>query len=221
MDQYILDFQKSNSFDEEDYIVTSSNYHAVEWVRKWPNGGLGVYQNICWVIGESGCGKTHLSKIWAQQSLALNLSQDYLLKKQYLSDKVHAYIIDEIFNFINDEVSLFHFINEVISNNKGLMILSSQPLESIKITLPDLASRLKSFLVLEIVKPDETTTQHILTKYFSDRQVSVKAEALKYLVARLKFSYQEIARTVEKLDKASLVEQKTISIPFIKKVVGL
>jgi chromosomal replication initiation ATPase DnaA len=221
LDQYLLDFRRSNSFDEEDYIITSSNYHAVEWVKKWPNSGSGVYQNICWIVGEKGCGKTHLSKIWAQQSLALNLSTNYLLERLYLEDGLKAYIVDEISDFLDNEIALFHFIEEIVYSNKSLMILSSIPLDSIKVKLPDLQSRLNSFLVLEIVKPDENTTKHILIKYFSDRQVTVKAEVLNYLVSRLKFSYQEIAKMVEKLDQASLLEQKTISIPFIKKIIGL
>ena len=72
LDQKLLDFGVSESFDENDYYVSKSNYFAKNILETWPQWE----KKIVNLTGEKYSGKTHLSTIFKIKSNAL-----YLLSK--------------------------------------------------------------------------------------------------------------------------------------------
>lgn len=221
MEQYLLDFKDSITFNDEDYIVTSSNENAVKWVDNWPKWGDGIYSNVVCIFGEKSSGKTHLSQIWGRKASAVTISKVDIVDSTYMDSTCNSYILEDLETFLSHEMKLFYFINHIINSKKFLFITANSPINRMQFGLEDLKSRLESFLLIEIKKPDENMIEQILVKYFSDRQVSVSAAVIKYLVVRVNFSYKEILQVVDRLDRASLVAQKNISIPFIKSILSL
>ena len=63
MDQLTFKFPFSKKYNEQDYFVSSNNFSAYKLIDSWPNWP-GKWLNI---FGESGSGKTHLSKILEQK----------------------------------------------------------------------------------------------------------------------------------------------------------
>ena len=59
MDQLTFKFPFSKKYYEQDYFVSSNNFSAFKLIDDWPNWP-GKWLNI---FGESGSGKTHLTKI--------------------------------------------------------------------------------------------------------------------------------------------------------------
>ncbi len=59
LDQKLLDFGISESFDENDYYVSNSNYYAKNIIESWPKWE----KKIVNLVGEKYSGKTHLSSI--------------------------------------------------------------------------------------------------------------------------------------------------------------
>ena len=216
MEQYLLDIGKLNSFDEDDYIITESNLEVIKWIGQWPNWGDGIYNNITIIAGENSSGKTHLAQIWSNRSGAIYISQQDLVSKSYLDHKSKNFILEDL-EKISCEQELFHFIEHVINNKSYLVITSARSPQDL-FTLPDLKSRLNSFLLMKIRKPDSVMVEQILVKYFSDRQIAVNESVIKYLIARVDFSYKKISELVETLDKSSLEAHKNLSIPFIKSI---
>lgn len=221
MTQYLLNFGRIESFDDEDYIVTSSNATALEWVEKWPNWGDGIYSNISCIYGEKLSGKSHLARMWSRKSNAINVTTKYLEDKSYIDSSCNSYVLEDLQNLIGHEVDLFNFFEHLIHSKKNLVITADIAISKIPFNLPDLRSRLNSIFSIEIKRPDEEMIEQILLKYFSDKQIAVSASVIKYLVARVNFSYKDILESVEKLDKASLEAQKNISIPFIKSILNI
>ncbi len=219
MKQYLLDIGKLDSFDEDDYIVTESNIEVIKWISQWPNWGDGIYNNITIIVGEGSSGKTHLSRIWSKKSEAIYITEEDLNSKSYVYHGDKNFVLEDV-DLLGCERELFHFIEHVINNKNYLVITSEKSLRDL-FTLPDLCSRLNSFLLTKIRKPDSVMVEQILVKYFSDRQVSVSEPVVKYLVSRVEFSYKKISALVEKLDISSLESQKSISIPFIKSILNL
>lgn len=220
MTQYLLNFGRIESFDDEDYIVTSSNAHALDWIEKWPHWGDGVYSNISCIYGEKLSGKSHLARIWSRKSNAMNVTKKSLADKSYVNSSNSSYILEDIQNFIGQEVDLFNFFEHLIHSRKNLLLTADIAISKIPFSLPDLRSRFNSVFSIEIKRPDEEMIEQILLKYFSDKQITVSASVIKYLVARVNFSYKDILESVEKLDQASLEAQKNISIPFIKSILN-
>ena len=59
MDQLTFKFPFSKKYYEQDFFVSTNNFSAFKLIDSWPNWP-GKWLNI---FGESGSGKTHLSKI--------------------------------------------------------------------------------------------------------------------------------------------------------------
>ena len=64
VDQKLLDFAVNESFNENDYYVSSSNYFAKNIIQTWPKWE----KKIINITGEKYCGKTHLSTIFKIKS---------------------------------------------------------------------------------------------------------------------------------------------------------
>ena len=81
LDQKLLDFGINESFDENDYYVSKSNYFAKNLIETWPKWE----KKIVNLTGEKYSGKTHLSKIFKIKANALYLKSnninDNTLKK--------------------------------------------------------------------------------------------------------------------------------------------
>ena len=63
LDQKLLDFGISESFDENDYYVSKSNYFAKNIIEAWPKWE----KKIVNLAGEDYSGKTHLSHIFKKK----------------------------------------------------------------------------------------------------------------------------------------------------------
>lgn len=213
----MLDIGKLNSFDEDDYIITESNLEVIKWICQWPNWGNGIYSNITFITGEKSSGKTHLTKIWSEKSDAVYINQEALVTKTYMNQSSRNFVLEDL-EKLSCEEDIFHFVEFVINNKNSLVITSERSPQDLPFALPDLRSRLNSVLMMKIKKPDSKMVEQILVKYFSDRQIAVSEAVIKYLIARVDFSYRKISQLVEKLDKASLEAHKNVSIPFIKSV---
>ena len=120
LDQKLLDFGISESFDENDYYVSKSNYFAKNMIETWPNWD----KKILNLTGEKYSGKTHLSKIFKLKSNALYLYatniDDQTLNKIKLSNSIIIEDLDENF----DEQLLYSILYLVEQDNKYLLISS-------------------------------------------------------------------------------------------------
>lgn len=64
MKQLILPFECHPTFKAPDFVISSANKDAYLWLMQWPE-----WPSHCFAIyGDGGCGKTHLSHIWQEQS---------------------------------------------------------------------------------------------------------------------------------------------------------
>ena len=214
--QYLLDLKFPISFREEDYIVTNSNYLAWRFIKKWPNWGTERLSNIAYIYSETGAGKSHLASIWQKLSKAQKVSAEFLLTVRNFKD--NNFIIDDIEQFFEHEQALFNLFNHILDTKNFLLITASQPPSKLNIKLPDLRSRITSAFAVKLDTPDDRMIESIITKYFSDMQITLSANVIKFLVTRINRSYAEISTTLKALDKISLSEKRKISIPFIKEV---
>ena len=106
MDQLTFKFPFSKKYYEQDYFVSSNNFSAYKLIDSWPNWP-GKWLNI---FGESGSGKTHLSKILEQK-----IKKTKLIEAKNINDKLinnlnsfECLIIDNFDNNINE--NLFYSI---------------------------------------------------------------------------------------------------------------
>ena len=224
--QLSLNLKKKGIYEEDDFLVSSSNKEAYKLVNSWPEWRS---RKII-IFGDSGTGKTHLSKIWQKNTSAiiLNLNQLKKIKFESFFKKKNIFIIENISDFFdkinkkeknNLEKQLLHFYN-LIEEKKGYLLLTSLIAPKLwKISLPDLKSRILSSIAVKIKKPNDQLLSSVLVKLFVDKQILIDKKIIKFIVYRSERSFANLENIVNKIDKQSLITKKKININFVKKLI--
>lgn len=215
MQQLYLDFPINTKYFTEDFFISQANKKALEMLQQWPNWGDGIYANISLIYGENGSGKTHLSYIWQNLSGAKRLTNNDL-HSFYFNDK--ALILEDIENI--DQESLFHLINVAQENQQYLLLNSSISPANLKLTLPDLRSRILSIPSVAIESPDAELLKAVLLKHLSDRNLQINAVAVDYIIPRIDRSFTKLIGLINKLESFSKISKRPITIPLIKEALA-
>lgn len=203
--QYALSLTLRPVYAEENFIVADGNRQAYDWVMRWP----GWPCHALLIHGESGCGKTHLGRVWAARSRAIAW-------EGAPGGPPDCPALVENIERLNDEEALFHALNRAQGNRQSLLLTSAAPAAALPFRLPDLMSRLKALPSAEIVAPDDGLLAAMLRKQFADRQLKVADEVIEYLVPRMERSFSAARALAERLDAQALSEQRTLSVPFVR-----
>jgi len=93
---------------------------------------------------------------------------------------------------------------------------SLQPPELNGFALPDLVSRLGSGLIYPIQALNDGERLHALKMRAENRSLIINDDVLTFLVSRMSRDNHELFAFLDKMDKASLVEKRKITIPFLQ-----
>ena len=214
MSQLYLKFPFKKNYLKRDFYVSSSNYEAYKLIDNypnWPGSKINLY-------GPSGCGKTYLANI-LDKKVSLIIIKSNLIDEKILSkiDKVDCVILDDFENK-NDEEFFYTLINYLSQNNKHLIINSTKPISEYNVKLPDLKSRLSSFIQIGIGLPNDDLLRIIISKTFSDKQIDLNERNFEYIIKNIDRSYEKIIKFINDVDNESLSSGKTINIKLIKKI---
>ena len=119
MDQLTFKFPFSKKYYEQDFFVSSNNFSAYKLIDSWPNWS-GKWLNI---FGESGSGKTHLSKI-----LEKKIKKTKMINAENIDNKTIEYLsgldclIIENFKNNIDENLLYSILNQSKQLDNFLLI---------------------------------------------------------------------------------------------------
>ena len=103
VDQKLLELGIHESFDENDYYVSKSNYFAKNIIDTWPKWE----KKIVNLTGEKYSGKTHLSTIFKTKTGALYLIGDKINNQTLRQIKLSNNIIIENLNESVNEKLLY------------------------------------------------------------------------------------------------------------------
>ena len=216
LNQKLLDFGIAESFDENDYYVSKSNYFAKNIIDAWPKWE----KKIVNLAGEKYSGKTHLSTIFKLKSSALYLNGKNINQQTIKQIKLSNNIIIEDLEESFDEKLLYSIFNLVEQDNKYLLISSIKPVDTMKFSLPDLLSRLKNCIIAKIDQPDDDLIYAIILKSFSDRQIKLDNKIIDYIIKRIDRSYGKMHEFIYKIDELSLKKKKSINFKIIKEIIN-
>ena len=215
MNQLVFKFPFSKRYYEQDFFVSSNNFPAYKLIETWP-AWPGKWLNI---YGESGSGKTHLSKILEKKIDKMKLIDAENINDEIIQDlnNVECLIIDSFNNNI-DENLLYSILNQSRQLEKYILINSTQSINRIKFKLEDLKSRINSFLFMGIELPTDDLLKVIISKTFSDRQINFNPKILDFIIKNVDRSYEKMFKFLKDVDEISLSTGKSININLIKKV---
>ena len=216
-DQLILKFPSHQAYKKEDFYVSPSNQKAYDFINSWPKW---IKRTIN-IFGPSGSGKSHLASILKSNTSCLQIETKNLSDEIFFKFKTKEALIIEDFDKKVSEKLLFSLWNVVLQDNKYLLITSKKPINSFKFKLRDLMSRVTSSMIIGINLPSDDLISVILSKNFSDKQITVEKKHIDYIVKRIDRSYEKISQFILTLDKYSLKKGSPFSLKLIKEVLKM
>ena len=217
MSQLVFKFPFKTRYFEQDFFVSSNNFSAYKLIESWPNWP-GKWVNI---IGPTGSGKTHLSKILEKKIKKLKIIDEIDLNNKVLSElkNFNCLIIDNFENKIEEKL-FYTILNQSKQLENFIVINSKVPINKFKLKLNDLKSRFNSFIFIGIDLPTDDLLKVIISKSFSDKQINLNSNVSEYIIKNVDRSYEKVFKFLADLDELSLSSGKSININLIKKVLN-
>ena len=178
------------------------------------------------LFGDNGTGKSHLLQAACHEVGKKGLPVVYLpLTEEGLMpamleglENMSLIALDDIQEVIGNEeweYALFNLYNRVREKNVNMIVSSSLPLASLKIKLADLKSRLSWGPAFKLTALSDKDKQKALQQRAKNRGLELADDVVAYLLKRSPRDMNSLFALFEKLDKASMVEKRKLTIPFI------
>ena len=212
--QLIFNFPFKKTYLSQDFYVSKNNFNAFKLIESWPQWPSRFIN----IFGPIGCGKTHLANILSSKINSLIISSQKIDENIINQFKTKECLIIDDFDNDIDENLLYSIINLANQDNKYLIISSPISLKRFKIELKDLNSRFTSFIEVGIDLPTDDLVKVILTKNFSDKQITISKKNIDYILNNIDRSYEKINLFSSLVDNLSLEKAKPINLKLIKDV---
>jgi chromosomal replication initiation ATPase DnaA len=206
-EQLVFELPHRAAMGLEDFLVSDSNAEAVALVDRWPDWPVGAAV----LVGPKGSGKTHLANVWRLRSGAALATASELSRERVPDLAAKGALIVENVAMLTDEAALFHLLNLGREQRLQILLTSDAAPGDLRVSLPDLLSRLKALPVASIEPPDDALLRAVLVKLFSDRQVSVEPHIIDYVIVRMERSMSAAERFVSEADRQALILQRRVT----------
>lgn len=226
-------------FTFDSFVVGSSNeliYAAAKSVAENP----GDSYNPLFIYGSTGLGKTHILMAIANEIKSKNPRAKVLyttceqFTTQFIDSirkgnangsdfrntfrNVDVLLIDDI-QFLSGkketQSEFFHTFNELIMQNKQIVISSDRPPHEIEVLEERLRTRFEGGLLADVQKPDIETRIAILKKKSEEKKVVVDIKVLSYIAERGDEDIRSLIGKLTKVIFASQLHEKPITIELV------
>ena len=179
------------------------------------------------LFGADGTGKSHLLQAACHETGKKGLPVVYLpLAEEGLMpamldglENMSLIALDDVQEIIGSEdweYALFNLYNRVREKGVSMLVSSTEPLASLNIKLADLKSRLSWGPIFQLSSLSDKEKQRALQQRAKNRGLDLTDDVVTYLLKRSSRDMNSLFALFEKLDKASMVEKRKLTIPFIK-----
>ncbi|MCH7696340.1 MAG: DnaA regulatory inactivator Hda [Proteobacteria bacterium] len=227
--QIPLPFGKFDRFDFDSYLACS-NQELVQHLQK---AGSGDETKNIFLWGMAGTGKSHLLQAVCSSAgcdtknvAYIPLAQADELSPELLQglEQMDIVCVDDLQHIAGQapwEQALLHLFNRLRDQQRAMIIASKYSPQVIDIDLPDLRSRLCWDLVFHLQPLDEKKRVEALQRRARARGFTIPDEVADYLGKRAARDTHSLFKLLDKLDEASLVAKKKLTIPFVRDLLGL
>lgn len=193
----------------------------------------GQGERLITLWGTTGSGKSHLIQACCQAIMG-NQSAIYLplrLLKQWGPEVIESleeqsFIaiddIDAIAGIASWEEALFHLYNKIRDNEHSTLIITGNAAPSqLPLHLADLRTRLSWGLVIQLQELDDLNKISMLQLRAQKRGFELPSPVGQFLLNRCARNMHDLSQVLNRLDEASLVAQRRITIPFVKHILNI
>lgn len=211
-----------------DNFFSGSNQQVIHHLRQLL---LCQDEQFIYLYGAAGVGISHLLQACCHQAFHFNkqaiylpLSEPHLLPEVLHNlESIALVCLDDIESVLGNaewEEALLHFYNRVREQGNALVIGAKSLPFTVNCSLLDLKSRLSwgLQLLVEMLREDEKI--NALQLRAEQRGLFISSVVAQFLLRQHAGKMTELFNFLDKLDKASLVAKRRLTIPFIKEVLG-
>jgi DnaA family protein len=186
-----------------------------------------------YIAGSTGMGKTHLLQAACVEAGVAGRSAAYLPLDKLAGmspavldslELMQLVCLDEVQSVAGDglwERAVFDLFNRVRSAGVTLIVAGTQRPDRCGFGLPDLQSRL-GWGVTYVLKPlPEKDVLAALSHRARGRGLELPGETAQFLLKRIPRDLPSVFDLLDRLDQASMIEQRRLTIPFVKEVLDL
>jgi DnaA family protein len=185
---------------------------------------------VVWLWGKAGSGKTHLLQAscaaagergdLAAYVDAVAPTSSAVLEGSGALDLVCLDNIDEVAPSADWNGALFGLYVALQDHLGRLIVASRAPPASLEFHLADLQSRLLGASIHRLVELDEDAQLKALRLRAAARGLELSDDAALYLMHRVPRDMHSLFGVLDRLDQASLAQQRRLTIPFLREQLG-
>lgn len=194
-------------------------------------GQSGMFAAL-WLVGEHGAGKSHLLQGACHAAVAAGLTA------AYVSPAVHA-AGPEVFEGLGDfalvalddverwlgprhaEEALLALYQQLFDRQGTLVLASERAPADIEIGLADLGSRLRAAQVYRLRVLEDADRARVIERLALQRGLELPGDVAAFILRRVPRRMDELLAVFEKLDRGALAQQRRLTIPLAKELLGL
>lgn len=119
------------------------------------------------------------------------------------------------------EEAVFHLYNRIQAHGGRLVVVANDIPKQLRLQLPDLVSRLTSGVLYQIHPLSDDEKIQALKLRANGRGITLADEVARYILTHCPRHMGTLFAAFDALDKASLAEQRRLTIPFVKTVLQI
>lgn len=192
--------------------------------RQWTTQG----EPYLYLWGSSGAGVSHLLQASCHYAQGIGHHSLYLPLDELASygpevleglEQLPLVALDHVQAIAGQEhweVALFHLFNRIKERQSHLLVGAPTPPQALNIGLADLKSRLGFGACFQVQALNDDDKMHALLLRAKERGLKLNDEVARFILNRASRDMPSLFRLLDQLDQASLIEQRKLTIPFIK-----
>jgi DnaA family protein len=178
-----------------------------------------------WLSGAVGCGKTHLLQAACRAAageggramyVALGSAQPGILAGLEALDLLALDDVDAVAGRVDWETPLFGILNEFLARRGGLLLAAALSPAAAGFALADLRSRAAGAVGYRLKALGDRERALAVRLHAEARGLELEPAAAEYLLRRVDRDMRALTAWLDRLDRDSLVEQRRLTIPFIR-----
>jgi DnaA family protein len=187
-----------------------------------PEGGL------VWLWGGAACGKSHLlqaacraAALAGRRAMYVPLGAHAANDPRVLADLegIELLAIDEPERAAGErswERELFLVLDAAVERAETVLMAARTAPAAVAFTLADLSSRAAAAVVYRVHSLTDDRRLEALIVHARARGLELDESAGRYLLHRVERDMRELVNWLDRLDRASLIAQRRLTIPFIR-----
>lgn len=210
-------------------FFSGKNIATVDYLKKFLAGET---EQFIYLWGKSQVGLSHILQAACQEVSTAQRRAFYLPLSEHMNispqcceslENFNLICIDDVHLVAKNklwEEAIFHLFNRIIAMGNRLIVSAKTVPNDIEFSLPDLKSRMASNIVFQLHEISDDEKQLVLQQRAAKRGMILNDEVAVYLLQHHPRKFSNLLSILDKLDKESLVQQRKLTIPFVKDVLN-